>query len=1111
MDGVSIENSLGYGFLGLNVLGQSQFVRSSFIANNQFMKDTLMKTNVGSLRCNGTDYDYNTAYFNNVSTDCSAAIFGGSMHLHFDDSSHVSSSNQLSFSHLVFSLGVDGTFGPQCSENRGTGLSIKLAQTTFTVTFDIHHSKFYRNQAYEGAGINIEFETSANNTVTLTNVSLIRGLAFIGGAGMELTINTQSNSLSMINATGLIFECNCVVDNAQYGSTFDVAFKSAYTQLCNSLTLVLLHSIYFSSNIGIRSLGILFDTYLIPEIVYNSSVEIVNCTFMDTDILQTHYSVYAQSYYAINPTILLYKSFMTNSSVSFNRVNVTISDVLFTSSKVWAINSVIVFNGTVVFRGCSKEENGGALYLLSSSAVTAQKSHLMFINNTALLGGAVFIDSQSKLIFTSPCKASFINNEALLKGGALYVQTEPNSPPCFFKVNYTNFQFNGNFGVFLYFEGNSAGEAGSVLYGGDIDNCTLDITLLPYPYSIPGYITSGSFFDNITEFGPNDNSSALISSDPLLFSMCYNTLSTPEWNNYTGYPGQSINLSFITMGQRGSITPAVVIVYTILPVVKIFKVLYTTKHCADYTISIENINRTLMFTTELALIENLQNMNEASIKLSITVNLPCPNGFELDYSIPSCVCNPLLHSYGFDCNIKNETVLKFGNEWIGYSRDKSLVVVAQCPFDYCSDNKFISIHDYDSQCNFNRSNVLCGRCNHNLSMVFGTSQCTECSNDHLLLVIPFAILGVVLVFLLFTLDLTVISGMLNGLIFYANVFRINGNIFIPSIRTTRYTQLITIVIAWLNLDFGIETCFYSGMDSIAKTWLQFVFPIYILSLVSVIIVIGRHSSTVARIKAVPVVATLMQLSYSKLVRTIITIFSFCQFNAPNSSVSYIWIYDGNVIFEGSHVVLFIFGLLVTIVFIIPYTLLLLLAPFLQTRSHRYGCHWIHKFKPFLDCYYAPFKDRYRFWTGVLPVIRLPLYLVFILSQSPTIKLWVIIIVIYIYVIALITLSVYKKWFVSLLEVFFLVNISAICVVALNDPISNMIGLDIVVTLVTIALFVFLGIVGYHAVKNRHLNRCVLHASRMCRARCISNEVQPLLDSDANSAAEVLREPLLEDN
>ena len=127
------------------------------------------------------------------------------------------------------------------------------------MTFDIHHSKFYRNQAYEGASINIVFETSANNIVTLKNVSLIRGLAFIGGAGMELTMNTQSNSLSMINATGLIFECNCVVGNSQYGSTFDVAFKYAYTQLSNSHALVLLHSIYFSSNIGIRSLGILFN------------------------------------------------------------------------------------------------------------------------------------------------------------------------------------------------------------------------------------------------------------------------------------------------------------------------------------------------------------------------------------------------------------------------------------------------------------------------------------------------------------------------------------------------------------------------------------------------------------------------------------------------------------------------------------------------------------------------------------------------------------------------------------------------------------------------------------------------------------------------------------
>ena len=117
-----------------------------------------------------------------------------------------------------------------------------------------------------------------------------------------------------------------------------------------------------------------------------------------------------------------------------------------------------------------------------------------------------------------------------------------------------------------------------MLYGGDTDNCTLNVTMLPSPYNIPTAISSGALFDKITEFGSNDNSLALISSDPTIVSMCFNSFNSSKWINYTGYPGQSIDLSFITMGQRNSITPAVVIVYTILPVVKIDNVLYTAKN-----------------------------------------------------------------------------------------------------------------------------------------------------------------------------------------------------------------------------------------------------------------------------------------------------------------------------------------------------------------------------------------------------------------------------------------------------------------------------------------------------------------------------------------------------
>ena len=43
-------------------------------------------------------------------------------------------------------------------------------------------------------------------------------------------------------------------------------------------------------------------------------------------------------------------------------------------------------------------------------------------------------------------------------------------------------------------------------------------------------------------------------------------------------------------------------------------------------------------------------------------------------------------------------------------------------------------------------------------------------------------------------------------------------------------NILTVFIAWVNLDFGFETCFYDRMDGYAKTWLQLVFPSHIILL-----------------------------------------------------------------------------------------------------------------------------------------------------------------------------------------------------------------------------------------------------------------------------------------
>ena len=75
------------------------------------------------------------------------------------------------------------------------------------------------------------------------------------------------------------------------------------------------------------------------------------------------------------------------------------------------------------------------------------------------------------------------------------------------------------------------------------------------------------------------------------------------------------------------------------------------------------------------------------------------------------------------------------------------------------------------------------------------------------------IAGIVLVVLLYLLNLTVTNSTINGIIFYGNIISINDSIFL----TNNYVFYpLRVFISFSNLDLGIETCFYNGMDGYAK-------------------------------------------------------------------------------------------------------------------------------------------------------------------------------------------------------------------------------------------------------------------------------------------------------
>ena len=98
----------------------------------------------------------------------------------------------------------------------------------------------------------------------------------------------------------------------------------------------------------------------------------------------------------------------------------------------------------------------------------------------------------------------FINNTAVFTGGAIYVET-PTITACFYSIfpNCDDIE-----SIHLYFEGNYAGDAGSVLYGGNIDTCQIKQQCI---------YNSTYVFNTITEIG-SPSVSSISSDSPCIYS-----------------------------------------------------------------------------------------------------------------------------------------------------------------------------------------------------------------------------------------------------------------------------------------------------------------------------------------------------------------------------------------------------------------------------------------------------------------------------------------------------------------------------------------------------------------------------------------------------------------
>ena len=673
------------------------------------------------------------------------------------------------------------------------------------------------------------------------------------------------------------------------------------------------------------------------------------------------------------------------------------------------------------------------------------RGQLEFVNNRASSGGAFNLDcsnsSDSSLIYLHPASRLYIANNCVLQNGGAISAREGcgDSVLCFFQLEQERSLQNWKFPNVIL-DNNAAGTRGDSIHVKSADICVMNNLIL-----------QPSVFWSI--FKINGVSQPLeISTPSYKACLCLGSAagSLPNWmeeddcpqNGHVAvYRGQSFNVTVAGVGQYNYPIPS--LLRTTVNSVSGSARLGTRQsaqelsyRCTDVTYSVTCTDSEVklylsIFIENPVKSENTRMLLTLPAVINVTL-LSCPFGYELTGTPPTCDCAASLRQVtGISCDIDTTLIHHPPSMWIGrYTTDDIILVHRNCPFDYCKPGRTsVNLSTPDEQCASSRTGILCGACQPGFSLALGTSQCLRCSNIHLLLLIPFLLAGVALVVLLLKTNLTVSMGNINGLIFYANIVRVNHTTFFPHGDGNVFTDILSVFIAWLNLDLGIETCFVSGLDVYAKTWLQFLFPLYIWVLVGAMILTSRYSTTIARLtgsNAVPVLATLFLLSYAKLLRSVIATTLFTTLNVGNETVQSVWLLDGNVVFlKGHHIALFLVGMLAVLAYILPFTALVTLSPLLQARSTHKLLRWVSRLKPLLDAYQGPYKDKFRYWTGLGLVVRLVLFAVFAGNAlgDPQVNLLAICITV-----SLMTIycwnvgKVYKRWTLNILESFFILNL-----------------------------------------------------------------------------------------
>ena len=980
LDGINVFNSIAVGMFISETYGEAQ-IQNSVISGSSISNmiwssrseyshpftltiENLAVMHGGSVSLQKSTVSGGMNIF--ISAARSGSIVLNNINFH-NNSGHTGGNLQIAISYCVYSLqSIDVilsnsliSFGKAF---RGAGLAyvvncdhcgLEHQQLNTSHTFLVQNSVITHNQAIErGGGLDIFIDNTVyvakvcfQNLSISSNVVTSRPFQeqskhvhlFTGGG---LNFYAQENLLVFIHTPVLLMnDCTFVNNSAYFGAGFYVAVnKISYTfsphEANSSQMLISIYDLKSVRNNAHNGAGgmLSVDSIALP---YDSLL---------THQVSINLSSFEGNYASGQGSGLLISSSSDNTS-EFDLESVSFSN---NSLSTWSSDSPSTLFVNLVIKlslnNCTFYNNSGSGMGTMLSRIIVN-GPLNFSHNTAAIGAGTNLRS-SHLKLATETFITFQHNHASEVGGAIYASNM--ASPCFYSILHSGQAFK-----FMY---NSASLGGDNVYEPRVGICTLLNS------------TQDSDLHRVSVIVPQNVS--LISSDPYQVCRCHqkNAYGCESRSlSVSVITGSQVVLSFILTDKNGQPTPGFIssflknygnydkpILYSELSIgLTCLEVIYPST-----------------LSDHLFLVPKNYQHHEVGIYKPFDVflyPLPCPAGFYMSIVDTKCDCLPHIKSNPFlQCNVSDFTVTRLEQVWISLEQTSNISIYSSCPFDYCTSGKVVLQYLNTSICASGRSGMLCGECQDSLSFTLGNNHCTECSSNFIALILVFGALGVLLVILITVLSLTITEGAVIGVIFSISFLHLNRLSFFPQYNNT---NIFVILISWMNLDFGFNVCFYNGLTSYAKVWLQLSFPLYLYIIEIVINICSYYSSKLARVTGarnrLKIMSTIFLLGYMKILRALVSVFPFATIESPYNpnDVRTVWVIDGNMeYYSRHHIPLFIAAVLFLIIVLLPYTSYLLFVQVLQ-RLPRLPCKL--KRDGIFDAHVGPFKEKCRFWLGLL--------------------------------------------------------------------------------------------------------------------------------------------------